>query len=135
MTSYICLWFYVVLARQFWCNTFLLPYWLAVVMLCVSESLFSSIQHLVRSVGQSHGCRCVFVHQACVTMTIASYQVAVAEDELRHPCSTAGDEVFHNWFRSQARYHKSGRRDLKTWTRTIDELQTNENSSATRSAN
>ena len=69
-----------------------------------------------------------------MTATITSYQVTVAEDELRHPCSTAGDEDFHNWFRSQARYHKSGRRDLKTWTRTIDELQTNENSSATRSA-
>ena len=37
-----------------------------------------------------------FEHQACVTATIASYQVIVAEDELRHLCSTAGDEVFHN---------------------------------------
>ena len=36
----------------------------------------------------------VFLCQACVTATIASYQVTVAEDELRHPCSTASDEIF-----------------------------------------
>ena len=71
-------------------------FWLTAVVLCVSESLVSSVQHLVRSVGQSRGCHCVFVHQTCVAATNASYQVTVAEDELRHPCSTAGDEDFHS---------------------------------------
>ena len=44
--------------------------------------------------GQLRGCRCVFVYQACVTANIASDQASAAEDELQHPCSTAGDEDF-----------------------------------------
>ena len=103
IASYICLWFDVVLASQFWCKTFLLPSGLTAVVLCVSESLVSCIQHLVWSVGQSRGYRYIFVHQACVTANIASDQASAAEDELQHPCSTAGDKRISHIAYKQAR--------------------------------
>ena len=60
---------------------------------------------------------------------IASYQASVVEDELRHSLLDSWRQKgFYNWFRSLTRYCKSGQRDLKTWTRLIDELQTNERS-------
>ena len=92
-------------------------------MSCVSLSLRSSLFSTSCGQWDSRVAATVFsVTHACVTANLASYQAAVAEDELRHLCSTAGDNNFDNWFRSLTRFYKSGRRNLKTWTRPIDEF-------------
>ena len=106
MASYICLWFDVVLARQFWCNIRLLPFWLTAVVLCVSESPVSCVQHLVRSVGQSRGCRCVFVDKACVTASLHLTKQQWLRTSCGIPCSTAGDKKL---FTSSDRRHTCSR--------------------------
>ena len=62
-----------------------------------------------------------------MTANYASFQAAVAEDELQlFARQLAAEEFFTTGFGAGTRFYKSERRDLTTLKRAIDELTTNE---------